>query len=65
MSLQARDRSGRRRLDDATAVVQPAVVVTGWVHPLERAAAAAAQRGEHTEGFADASDALLFGVVID
>jgi hypothetical protein len=37
-------------------VVQTVVVVTGRVHPLEQAAAAAAQRGQHAEGFANASD---------
>jgi hypothetical protein len=40
--------------------VQTVAVVTGRtgrVHPL--------QRGQHTEGFADASDALLLGVVLE
>jgi hypothetical protein len=35
---------------------------TGRVHPLERAAAAAQQRGQRSEAFADSYDALLFGV---
>jgi hypothetical protein len=65
VSLRARDRSGRRRLEGAAAVVQTAAAVTGRVHPLQRAAAAAAQRGQHTAGFADASDALLRGVVLE
>ncbi len=65
MSLRARERSGRRRLEGVAAVVQPAAVVTGRVHPLERAAAAAAQRGQHTECLADVSDALLLGVVLE
>ena len=67
VSLRVRDRSGRRRLEGAAAVVQTVAVVTGRVHPLERAAAAAAQRGQHAEGFADASDALqdLRGVVLE
>jgi hypothetical protein len=60
-----RDRSGRRRLEGAAAVVQTVAVVTGRVHPLQRAAPAAAQRGQHAEGFADASDALLRGVVLE
>ena len=45
--------------------MQTVAVVTGRVHPLERGAAAAAQRGQHAEGFADASDALLRGVVLE
>jgi hypothetical protein len=32
------DRSGRRRLEGAAAVVQTVAVVTGRVHPLDRAA---------------------------
>ncbi len=40
-------------------------MVTGRVHSLQRAEAAAAQRGQHTAGFADASDALLRGVVLE
>ncbi len=36
----------------------------GRLHPLERAAAAAAQRGQlAVEGFDDAADALLIGVL--
>jgi hypothetical protein len=65
VSLRARDRSGRRRLEGVAAVVQTAAVVTGRVHPLQRAAAAAAQRGQHTAGFADVSDALLRDVVLE
>jgi hypothetical protein len=33
------------------------------VHPLERAAAAAARRGQPVDAFADASDLLLLGVL--
>ena len=63
VSLRVWDRSGRCRLEGAAAVLADRCsMVTGRVHPLERAAAAAAQRGLHAEGFADASDALLRGM---
>ncbi len=41
----------------------PAAAVTGRVHPLERAAVAAAMRGQPVDAFADTSDALMRGVM--
>ena len=64
VSLRARDRTGRRRVEPAVSA-EPAAVVAGRVHPLERAAAAAERRGQRAEGFEDASDALLVGVGLD
>jgi hypothetical protein len=43
--------------------VAAGAVATGRVHPLERAAAAAQQRGKRSEAFADSYDALLVGVL--
>jgi hypothetical protein len=61
--LRARDRTGRRRLGDAVCS-PPVSAVVGRVHPLERAAAAAVQRGQLAiDGFDDAADALLVGVL--
>jgi hypothetical protein len=40
-------------------------VTTGRVHPLERAATAAQQRGQRSEAFADSYDALLVGVAAE
>ena len=64
--LRGRDRSARRRAPEAALVttpVMPAAAVAGRVHPLERAAAATARRGQPMEAFADASDMLLLGVL--
>jgi hypothetical protein len=62
--LRVQARSGRRRVEAATPAVPVAAgaVATGRVHPLERAAAAAQQRGQRSEAFADSYDALLIGV---
>ncbi len=62
--LRVHARSGRRRVEVASPAVPVAAgaVTTGRVHPLERAAAAAQQRGQRSEDFADSYDALLVGV---
>ncbi len=59
--LRTQTRSGRRRVEAASAAVPVAAgaVITGRVHPLERAAAAAQQRGQPSGAFADSFDALL------
>jgi hypothetical protein len=44
--LRVRSRSARRREPEPAAAALPAATVTGRVHPLERAAAAAALRGQ-------------------
>ena len=61
--LRARSRSARRGPPEAAAAALPASAVTGRVHPLERAAVAAALRGQPVDAFADASDALMRGVL--
>ncbi len=60
-------RSGRRRVGAASPAVPAAAgaVTTGRVHPLQRAAAAAQQRGQRSEAFADSYDALLVGVAAE
>jgi hypothetical protein len=57
-SLRARAGLARRRVTAAVGP-QPQAAVAGRVHPLARAAAGLARRGQLTEGFADAVDALL------
>ncbi len=60
--LRVQARSGRRRVEAASPAVPAAAagaVTTGRVHPLERAAATAQQRGQRSEAFADSHDALL------
>jgi hypothetical protein len=61
--LRVRSRSARRREPEPAAAALPAAAVTGRVHPLERAAVAAALRGQPVDAFADASDALMRGVL--
>jgi hypothetical protein len=65
--LRVRNRSACRRPPEPAAVALPAAAVTGRVHPLERAAVAAALRGQSSvDAFADASnasDALMRGVM--
>jgi hypothetical protein len=62
--LRVRSRSARRRAPEPAAAALPAAdPLTGRVHPLERAAAAAALRGQPVDAFADASDALMRGVM--
>ena len=61
VSLRARQRTARRRVVEV-ADTPPVAAVTGRVHPLERAAAAAEQRGQCMTAFADASDTLLLGI---
>lgn len=62
--LRAQARSARRRMVAAAPAVplDAGAVITGRVHPLERAAAAAQKRGQHSGVFADSYDALLVGV---
>jgi hypothetical protein len=63
--LCAQARSARRRMVAAAPAVplDAGAVITGRVHPLERAAAAAQQRGQRSGVFADSyHDALLVGV---
>jgi hypothetical protein len=62
--LRVRNRSARRRAPEPAPAALPAAAVTGRVHPLERAAvAASALRGQPVDAFADASDALMRGVM--
>ncbi len=61
--LRVRNRSARRRAPEPAAVALPAAAVTGRVHPLERAAVVTAMRGQPVDAFADASDALMRGVM--
>ncbi len=64
LRVRSRDVLARCRAPEpAAAVVWLAAAVTGRVHPLERAAVAEALRGQPVDVFADASDALMRGVM--